>query len=43
MCYLGEAKVRVLFRGSSVIQGKAMVRYLGEAVVSVLFRGSSVI
>ena len=35
--------VSVLFRGSSVIQGKAMVRYLGEAVVSVLFRGSSVI
>ena len=52
MCYLGEAVVSVLvrgssvselFRGSSVIHGKVIVRYLGEAVVSVLFRGSSVI
>ena len=34
MCYLGEATVSVLFKGSSV-------GFIGEAMVSVLFRGSS--
>ena len=43
MCYLGEAVVSVLFRGSSVIKGwRLSVCYLGKAVVSVLFRGSNV-